>query len=567
MSQQDLSILSSELKELKNTLALARQRAERYKRARDTAEQLLEQKASELFETNRALHASRDNLKADIDQATYELQASNTRLQKALEEKSTFIGALSHEIRTPLNAVIGLSELLLDMQMPALQRGYLETIFSSANSLTKLINGVLDISKIEAGKVNLSPSVSEPRVVVENLFKMFWHEANSKNVQLIQHVSTSVPDHLLMDESRYAQIITNLISNALKNTESGNITLSLHYQDPMLITSVKDTGCGIEPEQISKIFKAYEQFGNLNQGVGLGLAICKQLCNAMQGNIRCISEVNQGSEFVVELPLEIAKQTPQEKRQENHDLSGLRILIAEDNPVNQNVLEAQFSQFGIHPVIVDNGQIAFDMLKQSDDFHAVFLDIQMPILDGEQTLLAIRQSANIRHDLYCIALTATSYFEKREELLKLGFNEFLSKPLLLDGLKKVLSTLKLEDTAIELAATTSGQSDKDSLAFFESQFGDAAYRIFKQMAPVFIEHSLKDFKALEQAASKKQTHHVKKISHSLKGACASMGLKNLTSQFSELEQFPDTAREALPNLSESFQTVKRQFDALLKEQD
>ena len=269
----------TEIEKHRIELSLLVQRAERYKTSRNVAEKLLEKKSSELYHSNELLRKNQQSLENDVAQATHELQASNAQLKRALEEKSTFIGSLSHELRTPMNAVIGLSELLLDMPMEELQRDYVNTIFESASALVKLINSVLDIAKIEAGKVNLTPAPTDCRKVANTVVKMFALETDQQKNDLTLDVGADVPSYLLLDEGRYTQILTNLVTNAIKNTKNGRVVISIGVTEdkasPKLTPEVSDTGVGISDEHIEKIFGAYQQFGNLNQGVGLGLTICR----------------------------------------------------------------------------------------------------------------------------------------------------------------------------------------------------------------------------------------------------------------------------------------------------
>ena len=552
------------LGELQTQLKLTQQMAERYRAGRDVAEKLLEQKSSELYRSNEALRRGQENLQQEIEQATYELQTSNARLKRALEEKSTFIGSLSHELRTPLNAVIGLSELLLKMPMNEIQQDYISTIFQSSSSLIKLVNSVLDISKIEAGKVNLNPGPTDCSKVANTLKKMFALEAEHQNNKIIIDIDSNVPDYLLLDEGRYAQILTNLVSNGLKNTEGGEVVVSLKINEGAegltLRTDVRDTGIGISENQIKKIFQAYEQFGNLNQGVGLGLAICRQLINLMQGELTCESELGVGSTFTFSIPTSQCYQQglPKNLPLTPHSLESLKVLIAEDNPINQKVLLAQFMQFGIEPTLVENGQLALDKLMEFD-FDVVFLDLQMPVMDGETALQKIRTQVTLGDEQYCVALTATSYYNKREHMLKIGFNDFLSKPLTLSELKNALTRVP---KVIEAQVNGKNSFEPEELSgfdisFLESQFGEAAGDIFRQLAPVFLEHSYQELDELRSAVAANETSRVKKLSHSLKGALLSMGQLDLAAQLDVLETQVDEI-----DLSNHLQSIEIQMAEL-----
>ena len=477
------------LEKLQAQSALALQMA-----GRDVAEKLLEQKSSELDRSNEALRTGQEHLQQEFEQATYELQTSNPRLNRALEEKSAFMGSLSHELITPLNAVIGLSELLLKMPMDDIQKDYISTIFQSSSSLIKLINGVLDISKIEAGKVNLNPAATDCSKVANTLKKMFALEAEHQNNEISINIDSSVPEYLLLDTGRYAQILTNLVSNALKNTKNGEVVISLEIDNDSegiaLRTDVRDTGIGISKSQIIKIFQAYEQFGNLNQGVGLGLAICRHLLNLMQGELICESELGVGSEFTFSIPTSQCYQQdlPETLSVTPHSLESLKVLIAEDNPINQKVLLAQFMQFGIEPTIVENGQLALEKLMELD-FDVVFLDLQMPVMDGETALQKIRTQVTLGDEQYCVAFTATSDYNIRKQMLEIGFNDFLSKPLSLSELENALTRIpKVIEAQINgNNSFETGESNGFDISFLESQFGEAAGDIFRQLAPVFVQ--------------------------------------------------------------------------------
>jgi len=276
--------------DLKQKLALSQARTERLKMARAEAERLLEQKSRELFDANQKLENTQLQLKDDVKQATYELSVTNHRLQTALNERSAFIGQMSHEVRTPLNAIIGLSEILLTTKLDEIQSDYVDTINNGAKSLIVLLNDMLDITKIEAGRVDIDPQAEYAHRMHKNIVAMFDLEAKEKGLNLQLEIDKTVPQRVSIDKGRYKQIINNLISNAIKNTEQGDIVISASYQVDSISTGmgilkvkVADTGVGIAQDQIERIFNAYEQIGRPNQGVGLGLAICQQLSELMMG--------------------------------------------------------------------------------------------------------------------------------------------------------------------------------------------------------------------------------------------------------------------------------------------
>jgi signal transduction histidine kinase/CheY-like chemotaxis protein len=550
------------LEQLQIQLDLTVQMAERYKTGRNVAERLLEQKSSELHLANEALRRGQENLRQEVDQATKKLIQSNSTLKRSLEDKSTFVGSLSHELRTPLNAIIGLSELLHKMPMDELQKDYVDTIFESSSSLVRLINSVLDIVKIEAGKVTIDPTPVDCSKVVNSLKKMLTLKAESRNNTITVDIASNVPDFLLLDKGRYTQILTNLVNNALKNTESGEVVISLSVKEGSdglsLHTNVRDTGVGIAKHQVEKIFLAYEQFGNLNQGLGLGLAICIYLIELMQGELTCESELGIGSRFSFLVPTsryfeqDLIKASPTE-----YAIESLKVLIAEDNPINQKVLLGQFMQLGIEPTIVDNGQLAVDELTESD-FDVLFLDLQMPVMDGETALRKIRTELASGHQQYCVALTATTYVNKREQILKFGFDDFLSKPLILAELENALTRIPRV-----IGTQDNGNNyfkhkapNRFDISFLESQFGDAAADIFRQLAPVFLEHSYQELDELRCAVAENKVSRIKKLSHSLKGALSSMGQLDLAAQLEIVEtqageiDLNDTYQEIVVQMAE-----------------
>jgi len=548
------------MNDLENKLSLANARTERLKKARVEAELLLEKKSRELFEVNQKLELAQGKLEDDVKQATYELSVSNQRLQTALNERSTFIGQMSHEVRTPLNAIIGLSEILHHTDLDEAQKDYVETINSGAKSLIVLLNDMLDITKIEAGRVDIDPQPTNSRRMHQNIIAMFELEAKDRKLKLEVNIDQSVPDTVRIDKGRYKQVINNLISNALKNTKKGGVSVKVAYEQNaiskgmgLLIVKVIDTGVGIPENQLTRIFNAYEQIGRPNQGVGLGLAICQQLSELMMGKITCESKVGSGSTFQLSLPVEQLPDHQQshtsEVPQEFKPLSPLRILVAEDNPINQKVVTAQLAQLGQQADVVNNGAEAIAKLKEAE-YDIVILDILMPVMDGEEAIKTIRASTPSIAQQYCIALTASTYQNQRERLLNLGFDDFLSKPLSLSELSAALNEVPRGlyvsmnaniPQSFQERSTTDDFSRQDTFDFsyLETQFGTAYRNIFNEIAPTFLEYAYQDLAKLKESIANENTTQIEKISHSLKGAASSIGLSVLANVLLNIESKPD----------------------------
>ena len=549
-----------QVENLKQKLSLANARTNRLKKARQEAELLLEKKSRELFEANQKLELAQGKLEDDVKQATYELSVSNQRLQAALNERSTFIGQMSHEVRTPLNAIIGLSEILHHTNLDDAQKDYIETINSGAKSLIVLLNDMLDITKIEAGRVDIDPQPTNSRRIHQNIIAMFELDAKERGLKLDVNIHDSVPGTVRIDKGRYKQIINNLISNALKNTKKGQVLVDVTYEPDaiskrmgVLIVKVIDSGVGIPKDQLTRIFNAYEQIGRPNQGVGLGLAICQQLSELMMGKISCKSEVGNGSTFKLSLPVE--QLSDHEKNQtsgvtsELPPLSPLRILVAEDNPINQKVITAQLSQLGQKADIVNNGAEALSQLEKKD-YDVVVLDILMPVMDGEQAIKTIRNAKPSVAQHYCIALTASTYQNQRERLLELGFDAFLSKPLSLSELSSALNDVPKGlyvsmNADIPLSFRKSNTADDLSTqesfdyGYLETQFGAAYKIIFNEIAPTFLEYAYQDLEKLKESIDSGNVTQIQRTSHSIKGAASSIGLSDLANVLLKIESKPD----------------------------
>ncbi|WP_293931198.1 ATP-binding protein [Iodobacter sp.] len=386
-------------------------------------------------------------------QQEIQLIEAKQQAESANLAKSQFLATMSHEIRTPLNGVMGMAQLLMQEQVDETERlDYAQTILRSGENLLSLLNEILDFSKVEAGKMELESLIFQPAELVQEVANLFRETAHQRGLQL--DLLFDVPLHLSCwgDPYRLRQIISNLLSNALKFTSAGTITLKLEQlENSFLKFTVADTGDGIDELQISKLFKTFSQGdGSITRrygGTGLGLAICRSLIQLMGGEIGVISQLGKGSQFWFQIPVDEA--TDSEKRlptqyqalaTQAEQTKLQRILVVEDNPINQVVVLAMLARLGYQTELAQHGQEALDALKSTTSFDLVLMDCQMPIMDGYEASLQIRswEQQFKRKHIPIIALTADAYQEDKERCQAVGMDDFLSKPISIHDLAETL---------------------------------------------------------------------------------------------------------------------------------
>ncbi|MDH5630730.1 MAG: ATP-binding protein [Gammaproteobacteria bacterium] len=372
--------------------------------------------------------------------------------------KSEFLATMSHEIRTPLNGVLGVTEILASTKMNSQQKHYVNIIEESGSLLKSIINDILDYSKIEAGKIEIEHIDFDLNQLSQECISSFDLIAKNKNIELVTTIDKGTPFYLNSDPTRIKQIIINLLSNAFKFTSKGKITLKISHfsrtenshENIYLKVEVIDTGIGIAKDKQENLFTEFSQLDNSTSrkygGTGLGLVICKKLSELLGGEIGIESEKGKGSNFWFTSKVLKASKSDNDVVKQSliknvSKLSGKSVVIAEDNPTNQLVIKKMLNTLGIDPIIVDNGQQAFDLVIQKhEELNFILMDCEMPDVDGYQATEMIRQweaKQNIS-PIKIIALTAHALLEYRQKALDVGMNAHISKPVSLKTLSQVL---------------------------------------------------------------------------------------------------------------------------------
>ena len=477
----------------------------------------------------------------DLKKAEQELMKAKQIAEQSLVLKETFLANMSHEIRTPMNAIIGFTDILIKRNLPPQEKEYIQIIKNSGENLLRIINDILDISKIEADMIVFEEHPVSIKEIFKSLHIMMLQKAKEKGLELVYKAEISVPDVLLGDPTRITQILINLTGNSIKFTKRGKVEVSAKVireekEKSILQFTISDTGIGIAEDKLNNIFERFKQAEDHTTrnygGTGLGLSIAKQLVELQGGQMSIASKLDHGTQITFTLPLKKTKEIYAVKPiQEVHkfdpaELKKLNILLAEDNPINVKLVLSLFEDYQIHADVAENGKEAVEMVKKNV-YDLVLMDMEMPEMNGYEATTVIR--GELKSKVPIIAMTAHAMAGEREKCFKLGMYDYISKPinanLLFEKIYNATEFVKMWNKSAKktinleyLINIMSGKKD-----------------LIRETIEIFVKQANEDLPMINEAIKKDDYSTVKRFAHRMKSTITMMGIDSLSPVLEEME--------------------------------
>lgn len=537
---------------------VSRSRYEREKAARKEAETLLEEKSRELFLANQKLSEHSEILEQTVFEQTAELRSALEKAEAASAMRARFIATMSHEIRTPLGGLLGMIDLMYGDETDPAKRELLEYAKISGEALKRIVNDVLDFSKLEAGAFQFQNEMVDIRALIGSVMTLATTWVSGGETRLSSSVSPTVPRYFSGDATRIRQVLSNLVTNAGRYSTDGPIELRAsavsHGEQTLLRVEVEDHGVGIPFEQQKNLFKDFTQVQNVltasAQGTGLGLAICRRIIEGANGRIGVLSEPGVGSTFWFELPVEVLDAPTSagvtgglQESAPKAEIDGARVLLAEDNKVNQKLLLTFLKRMNLAADLADNGRIAVEKFEPGK-YDLILMDVAMPEMDGLEATRIIRESWPADKVPPIIVLTAHVLDAIHDESARVGIERVLSKPITFGDLRNAISEeLGTRGVAVDTDMTKNDKRPQVFDLMFEPILRGLIDSMSERKVIDLVGEFVVDAKRLLSAIADKAGHGEIEAAamdaHSLKGTSGLIGLKEISEIAGRLE---DSAR-------------------------